>query len=64
MVNVWLPPAATESVVVLGTNTPLSEEIFVIDSVLPPGLETVIVDTKGVFVDTLPKTNGLGKTET
>jgi len=41
MVNVWLPPAATESVVVLGTNTPLSEVIFVIGSVLPPGLEPV-----------------------
>ena len=64
MVNVWLPPAVTESVVVLGTNTPLSEVIFVIDSVLSPGLETVIVNTKGVFVGALPKTIGLGKTET
>ena len=64
MVNVWLPPAVTESVVVLGTNTPLSEVIFVIDSVLSPGLETVIVNTKGGFVGTLPKTIGLGKTET
>ena len=64
MVNVWLPPAATESVVVLGTNTPLSEVIFVIDSVVPPGLETVMVNIEAVFVGTLPKTIGLGETET
>ena len=41
--------------VVLGTKTPLFEVIFVIDSVVPPGLEMVMVNTEAVFAATLPK---------